>query len=194
MNAKQLFFERYDGFREYPEHLIAGLTAAQIRQSPQPALNPIAWTLWHLARCEDVCVNRILSDQSQVLDDDGRSKRLRVAERSVGTGMAKDDVLALSAAIDLSELDLYRKDVSARTVATLESISTEDLAHDLDPQRLRQVLVTEQAGGAVGDQIVAAYSGHTKGWLLGHLVLTHHFYHIGQAFGVRVLHGAQNPW
>ena len=41
---------------------------------------------------------------------------------------------------------------------------------------------------------IETYRGHTKGWLLGHIVLTHHFYHIGQAFGVRALHGAANPW
>lgn len=31
VDAKQLFFERYEGFQEYPEHLPAGLSEAQVR-------------------------------------------------------------------------------------------------------------------------------------------------------------------
>ncbi len=69
MNAKQLFFERYNGYQEYPERLLHGLSDNQIRHSPHPSLNPIAWTLWHLARCEDVCVNRVLSDNAEVLQN-----------------------------------------------------------------------------------------------------------------------------
>jgi len=59
MDAKQFFFERYRGFREYPELLLSGLTEHQMRHSPHPPLNPIAWVLWHLARSEDVGVNRV---------------------------------------------------------------------------------------------------------------------------------------
>ena len=62
MDAKQLFFERYNGFREYPEILLKGMTEQQIRQTPHSAVNPIAWLLWHMARCEDMAVNRLLFD------------------------------------------------------------------------------------------------------------------------------------
>jgi hypothetical protein len=49
--------------------LLQDLDAAQLRRCPAPGVNAIAWLLWHMARCEDVGVNRLVSDGRQVLDD-----------------------------------------------------------------------------------------------------------------------------
>ncbi len=194
MDAKQLFFERYHGFHDYPEHLVKDLAEHQLRHSPHASLNPISWTLWHIARCEDVGVNRLLTDHAQVFDDGGWQSRLGVPGREIGTGMSKAQVKHLCEVIILPELFAYRAAVTDRTVAAVGALPLAELDRDLTQKRLRQVLVAEGAGGTVAEDIVQAYDGHTKGWLLGHLVLTHSFYHIGQAFGVRAMLGAPNPW
>jgi len=194
LDAKQLFFERYEGFREYPVHLVKGLSAAQLRHSPNGVLNPICWALWHIARCEDVAVNRLLTDGVQVLDEDAWPGRLGVPRRDIGTGMSKAEVEELCGAIDLAELEAYLSSVVDRTRTTVADLAVGGLAAGLSPDRLRQVLVDEGAGGPQAEAIVAAYDGHTRGWLLGHLVLTHSYYHIGQAFAVRALLDAGNPW
>ena len=59
---------------------------------------------------------------------------------------------------------------------------------------LKQVFVAEGLVKTSAPTLVDAYSGQTKGWLLGHLVLTHNYYHIGQAFAVRAMHGLPSPW
>jgi len=194
MDAKQLFFERYQGFRDYPEHLVKDLTEEQLRHTPHAALNPISWTLWHIARCEDVGVNRLLADHAEVFADGGWQSRLGVRRCDVGTGMSKAEVKHLCEAVNLGELDAYRAAVTERTIAAVDALPLAELTQELTQQRLWRVFVDEGAGGAVAEDIVRAYDGHTKGWLLGHLVLTHSFYHIGQAFGVRALLGAPNPW
>lgn len=194
MDAKQLFFERYRGFQEYPDLLLDGLSDHQLRHSPHPALNPICWALWHIARCEDVGVNRLLTAGTQVLDDGKWSARLRVSERCIGTGMSTADVEGLCSEIDLSELAAYRSAVTDRTESVVGDLRSADLTQRLDKEKLRQVFVHEGAGGSAAEELVEAYAGHTRGWLLGHIALTHHFYHIGQAFGIRALYGATNPW
>ncbi len=194
MDAKQLFFERYDGFREYPQHLVNGLTETQLRQSPHVALNPICWTLWHIARSEDIGVNRLLVDRPQVFDGGEWSSRICVARRDFGIGMSKAEVAQLSESINLVELDGYRAAVASRTVSVVSALPLTELTKPLSQQWLRQVFTEEEAGGTFAEEIVEAYEGQTKGWLLGHLVLTHSFYHIGQAFGVRALLGVENPW
>ena len=194
MDAKQLFFERYQGFRDYPEHLVKDLTEEQLRHTPHASLNPISWTLWHIARCEDVGVNRLLADRAEVFAEGGWQSRLGVRRRDVGTGMSKAEVKQLCEAVNLDELDAYRAAVTERTIAAVDALPLAELTQELTRQQLRRVLVDEGAGGAVAEDIVRAYDGHTKGWLLGHLALTHSFYHIGQAFGVRALLGAPNPW
>jgi len=194
VDAKQLFFERYEGFQEYPQHLVSGLTDTQLRQAPHAALNPISWTLWHIARSEDIGVNRLLVDRPQVFDECDWSSRLRVSRKDFGTGMSKAEVAQLCESINLAELDAYRTAVGERTVAMVTALPLAELSDILSQDLLRQVLVNEEAGGTMAGEIVKAYEGHTKGWLLGHLVLTHSYYHIGQAFGVRAMLGAANPW
>ena len=108
--------------------------------------------------------------------------------------MSKAEVEQLCRAIDLVELDEYLSSVVARTRSVVGELSTHELGAELSPAVLRRVLVEDGAGGAQGEAIVGAYEGQNKGWLLGHLGLTHSFYHIGQAFAVRSLLGAGNPW
>jgi hypothetical protein len=194
MDAKQLFFERYEGFREYPEHVVKDLTEDQLRRAPHPSLNPIAWLLWHITRCEDVGANRLLLDRVQVWDEGAWPSRLRVPRRDVGTGMPRAEVTELCRVIDLRELEAYRAAVANQTMAAVKALPLAELTRELLQKRLRQVFVDEGAGGAQAEAIVQAYAGHTKGWLLGHLILTHEYYHIGQAFTARAILGAPNPW
>lgn len=194
MDAKQLFFERYDGFQEYPVLLLEAMSEAQFRHSPHPALNPIAWILWHSARCEDVAVNRLLVDRRQVLEDGGWPSRLGVDDRRLGTGMTKREVRELSERLSLPDLAAYRTAVTERTAEVVVELPSEELTRQLAVERLQQVFMEEGAGGSAADQLVEAYDGHTKGWLLGHLALTHPFYHMGQAFVLRAMYGLPNPW
>lgn len=194
MDAKQLFFERYNGFQEYPEVLLSGMTEQQLRQSPHSAVNPVAWILWHMARCEDVAVNRLLVDRRQLLDDGAWPSRLALADRHFGTGMTKEEVKELCEMVDLSGLAAYRAAVTGRTVEVVRELPLAELTAKLGVEKLNQVFVSEGAGGKAAGSIVDAYAGQTKGWLLGHLVLTHHYYHMGQAFVARAMYGLPNPW
>lgn len=194
MDAKHLFFERYEGFREYPERLVKDLTEAELRCSPHETLNPISWTLWHITRAEDVAVNRLLTDGVQVFDEGGWMRRLRITRRDCGTGMPKDEAVQLCETIDLAELDAYRAAVTERTVDVVRALPAAELTETMTTKQLLQIFVDEGNGGRLAEQIAAAYDGHNKGWLLGHLVLTHSYYHIGQAFGVRAMLGAPKPW
>ena len=114
--------------------------------------------------------------------------------RHVGTGTTKEEVKELCERVNLSGLAAYRSAVTERTVEVVRDLPSEDLAEQLSVEQLKQVFVNEGAGGQAAVSIVEAYAGQTKGWLLGHLVLTHHYYHLGQAFVARGMYGLFNPW
>lgn len=193
MDARDLFLERHNGLQEYPEYLLNGMSADQLRRSPGRSLNSIAWLLWHIARCEDLGVNRLVVDETQVLDG-GWRELLRILDGSMGTGMTKDAADDLASRVEISELVAYRKAVSARTVTVVGSIPARHWAEKLTLDNLTRVLVVEGGGGSSGQDIAAQYDGQSNGWLLGHLALTHSFYHIGQAFSVRKILGYSNVW
>jgi hypothetical protein len=194
MDAKQLFFERYRGYQEYPPLLVSGMSEQQLRHSPHPALNPVSWILWHTARCEDMAVNRLIADRQQVLDDGSWATRIGVSLRQIGTGMTGEEVGDLCERLNLSELVAYREAVTERTEEAVTRLPVKELSEELTVQMLRKVLVEEGAGGSAAESIAGMYRGNTKGWLLGHLALTHSYYHIGQAFAVRRMYGLPTPW
>ncbi|NIR48978.1 hypothetical protein GWO43_11125 [candidate division KSB1 bacterium] len=143
------------------------------------------------ARCEDVGINRLIADGNQVLDDGSWPARLGVALRHIGTGMTKAEVDELCLRLNLSELFAYRTCITQRTEEVMVELASDELLHELTPKRLQQVFVEEGAGGVAADQLFELYYGHTKGWLLGHLALTHNYYHIGQAFAARAMYGCR---
>ena len=193
MQARELFLERHRGFREYPDVLLNGMTESQIRDAPHGALNSIAWLLWHMARCEDLGVNGLVADRDQVLEE-GWLERLNVPHREMGTGMPRAEAIEVGQTIDIGQLVAYEKAVADRTEAVVLALDPPDWDGILDPEILERVLITDGGGGRQAATIVEAYRGHTRGWMLGHLALTHNFYHIGQAFTARALHGVKNPW
>src|SRR5260370_409174 len=107
MDAIDFFLARYEQVpRVLTDPAIGRLTERQLRGRPQPGVNSVAWLLWHMARVEDVGVNRFVVDRAQVLDD-GWLGRLGVARRDVGTGMSDAEVDDLSARVHLEPLPGY---------------------------------------------------------------------------------------
>jgi hypothetical protein len=75
VDALQFFWLRRDGLPTAGDEVL-GASDSQLRARPF-GLHSIAWLLWHISRCEDIGVNRILVDRKQVLDEGGWIDRLR---------------------------------------------------------------------------------------------------------------------
>ena len=55
MDALQFFLIRYESLHgQQDDQLLSGLTDAQVRCTPYPGVNSLAWYLWHTTRCEDI--------------------------------------------------------------------------------------------------------------------------------------------
>src|SRR6266851_9891033 len=101
MDASDLILVRYAQIHQVlTDPAIARLSEAQLRRRPHRGSNTVVWLVWHMARVEDVGVNRFVVDRPQVLDD-GWLAKLGVGRRDVGTGMSDAEVNDLSARIDL---------------------------------------------------------------------------------------------
>jgi hypothetical protein len=131
MEARQLFLMNHantHGASALPgerpgreERLCRELTEMDLRICPEGRFNSIAWLLWHMARCEDVIVNSVLHNGSEVLDD-GWLNRLGVSTRHIGTEDTMEEVEAFSQQVDVTALRLYRAAVARGTRTWVESI------------------------------------------------------------------------
>jgi hypothetical protein len=102
------------------------LTDADLRLCPLDRHNSIAWLIWHMARCEDVIVNSVLHNGSEVLDD-GWLPRLGVSTRHIGTEDTMAEVQAFSQQVDVTALRRYRAGVAQATRTWIETIDFSSL-------------------------------------------------------------------
>ena len=120
MDALEFFLLRYESLHgRNNEELLGGLTDDQIRRSPLPSVNSIAWLLWHMTRCEDVGISRLVADRPQVLLDGDWPARVNVSLTDIGTGMVDDEVADFGARVDLEGLRAYRAAVKANSEPSL---------------------------------------------------------------------------
>ena len=191
MDAATLFLLRHEPLHGlFTDRLYADLGDADFRARPH-GLNSIAWLIWHVARGEDIGVNRFAHDQPQLFDEGGWDKRIGAGRRELGTAMTTDEVTAFTARVDVPALRDYWTAVGARTRAIVQKHGTQDWDAVVDPALIRRTIRESGDYGphVVADRTEAFYAGMTRGWAFGHLALTHPFGHFGEATVVRSLLG-----
>jgi hypothetical protein len=190
MDALEFFRLRYDhAHTTMTDQLLDGLTDEQLRARPH-GVNSIAWLLWHLARCEDVGVNRLVADRSQLIDEEPWLARLNVPRRDIGTGMTGDEVAELSERIDLAALRAYWDALYRRTLETLSTLPAGALAEPVDAEAMQRMLGAEAVLGPHAGWVGPRWAAQpNRGTLLAHIGLAHHYSHGGQASVTRGLLG-----
>lgn len=185
----QVLLQRYQGIRRNIQTAIYDqLEDADLRKMPN-GMNSIAWNIWHMARAEDVGINRLLTNGRQVFDEDEYMKKLRIDIRHFGTGMTSKEVKALSEAIDLNALQNYHEEVGKKTLEVFGQLDQIDLESKIDENYLNQVLIHEGVLHKNALWVEAFYRTKIRSWFLVHMGLTHSFEHLGQIMLLRKLLG-----
>lgn len=137
----------------FEDELFTDLTDEQFRRIPANCEHSIAWTLWHIARIEDVTMNMLVAGTSQLYVNEGWFDRMDIGATDTGNSMTEGAVRELSEAIDLDELRSYRAAVGHRTREIVSDLSIEDLQTKVKPLRLQEVMdvgvVVEEARGLI---------------------------------------------
>jgi len=192
MNAIELLLDRHNFLHTRGISFVWDrVSGDQMRERPTPATNSIAWCIWHMARCEDVGLNRLVTDRPQVLETGEWQKKLNVPVRVYGTGMSDDEVAEFSAVVDLKALRAYYDAVGRQSVGVISSVRLDDLDTVVGDDRLRKVLREEGVIGANAEWVPSGYAGHNIGWFLAHLGVTHNFSHMGEANAIAGFLGAR---
>ncbi len=193
MDATDFFLVRYDQVhRVLSDPALKQLGESQLRGRPHPRVNTIAWLLWHMARVEDVGVNRFVVDGPQVLDD-GWLAKLGVDRRDVGTGMSDAEVDELSARVDLDALRGYWDALTRRTPEVVASLRGSDLDALVPRERVERVASAEGAVAPGAEWLTEFWAaGRTRAWVLAQTPLLHVYGHYFEARAVAGLWGARS--
>jgi hypothetical protein len=195
MDAAEFFMLRYDALHGVmTDRLFAGLSDAQLRARPH-GQNSVVWLLWHVARGEDIGVNRFAEDCQEVFDEGAWARRIGVKRRDVGTGMTSDEVFELTGQVDIPAMREYWAAVGKRTVDVVRNGAASRWDEVVSPERIRRILQEEGDFGpnANPERLETFYRGMTRGWAFAHFALTHSYGHFYEANVVRGMLGFPGP-
>ena len=196
MDARDLFLQQHAAVHSAAvggnkvstaERTFGGLTDEQMRVRPREDLNSVAWLLWHIARAEDVFLNRILAGRPQVFDD-AWAKRLGISRRDFGIGMTSAEVTELTRAVDLGALREYRDAVGQRTREVVSGFKPQDWQGETTPADLERA-AADGAFGAKSEMLTKVFTGRPRSALLSGIALFHSAGHMGEANTVRTAGG-----
>ncbi len=191
MDAAQFFLLRYEALHgAMTDRVFADLTDAQLRARPH-GQNSIVWLIWHVARAEDVGVNRFAYDRQQVFDEGGWAARIGAGRRDLGTAMTSDEVTALSARVEVGALRDYWRGVGDRTLDMVRRDGASGWDEVVEAVRIRRTIREEGDYGpnVNAERVEAFYGGMTRGWVFAHFALIHSFGHFSEASVVRGMLG-----
>ena len=146
----KVLLQRYPAVRGYIQGSIYGvLPESDIRKRPAK-MNSIVWNIWHMARTEDVGINRLVTDGQQVFDQSNWMQKLNINFRHFGTGMSKEEVDSLSEEINIEALKNYHDAVEEQTMKVFAQLSEIDLEDEPDEYYLYISLIIVIGRGALG--------------------------------------------
>lgn len=125
------------GLAEYLDELrkaLDGLTVADRRFQPTPESHHIDFAVWHMARVEDIWIQRFARGTDTVWQSEGWDARLGLPSLESGVGYTAEQVAALPA-FDIDEMMAYYHAVRRETLAYLHSLSESDLGKCPQPER-----------------------------------------------------------
>lgn len=186
---EQLLLQRYPGIRRNIQQSIYDkMEEADLRKMPN-GMNSIAWNIWHMARAEDVGINRLVSENIQIFDKGNYMERMNINIRHFGTGMNKEESKDLSEKIDISALREYHEAVGEQSLKVFSQIDQIKLDEKLDQDHLHRVMIDEGVLHENALWVEAFYQTKIRSWFLVHMGLTHSFEHLGQLMLIRKLLG-----
>lgn len=189
ISLEHLILQRYPGLRRNIKSAIYDkMEAEDLRKMPH-GMNSIAWNIWHMARAEDVGLNRLVADYPQVFDTGNYQERLKIGIRHFGTGMSTGESKALSDSINLDALREYHEKVGEQTLKVLSELDRIELDVKLDKNHLHKVMIDEGVLHENALWVEEFYQTKNRSWFLAHMALTHSFEHLGQLMLIRKLLG-----
>jgi hypothetical protein len=124
----------------FEDELWEGLTEPAFRAMPTAKDETIAWSIWHLTRIEDITMNILVADDPQVINTGNWLEKMNIKVCDTGNAMTDEEIIDLSANINMQELRNYRIAVGRKTREIIQKSQPADLKRKMTPERLQRIL------------------------------------------------------
>ena len=103
----------------------------------------IAYSIWHMARIEDITAHTLTTDDTQVLFRDNHLEEIGSPIITTGNELVGDEIVTFSKGLNIAGLLRYAGDVRASTDELLRDLSFEDTKRRFDDEDRRRVIASK---------------------------------------------------
>jgi uncharacterized damage-inducible protein DinB len=170
MNAIDLILASMEENDGYIEDAIKKLSAEELAWRPKSHSNSIVFLMWHLARVEDLWINRLLKSGKELYESENWYQKFKTTAQDMG-GFFDEAKLASWPVPELGLLKQYKAAVRKSTLTYLKTLDEKSLDEPRD----------------------YGWMKGTVGWALSHLIseIGEHSGQIGYIKGI--MKGIENP-
>ena len=187
MNAIGLLVQQLETVNVRLHHSADDLSTEELVARPLAGVNPIAFLVWHMARCQDWAVNTAIRDVPEVIMREPWS-RSPLAVPGIGTGFELEEAAAVTPRFDRADLLRYADAVHADALAWLRTVDEAILdeipnvaAHDArHPEYQTPGFRAEMDSGPEHDEAVGSRGGLPVWIFLTSVSITHLHRHLGE--------------
>lgn len=103
----------------------------------------IAYSIWHMARIEDITAHTLMADDTQVLFRDNHLRETGSPIITTGNELVRDEIVTFSKGLNIAGLLRYAGDVRASTDELLQGLSFDDTKRRFDDEDRRRVIASK---------------------------------------------------
>lgn len=171
----------------FEDELWDGLDEVTFRTMPtEKDEATIAWCLWHSTRIEDITMNILVADDTQVINSSNWLEKMNVKICDTGNAMTNEDIVDFSLSIDMQELKNYRRTVGKKTREIIKKFEPSDLKKKMEASRLQRIL---DEGGVLNVEganwLIDFWSRKNVAGILLMPVTRHHIVHINESIQLK---------
>lgn len=127
--------------------LLSDLKPNEYAVMPTSKDETIAWAIWHIARIEDLTMNILVNNGTQIFNESWKM-RMNISISDTGNAMSDDEIMNFSKQIKIVELLRYRNEVGIRSREIIRNLHPADIKRKISPDATSRILreggVTEQ--------------------------------------------------
>ncbi len=109
----------------------------------------IAYGIWHSTRIEDITMNLLVINATQVIDKNNWLKKINSTIYDTGNSLSKEEILDFSSSINMEELRKYRDAVGIETRNIVTSLKFTDMKNKITEAGLNNIL---ESGSVLTDK------------------------------------------
>jgi len=130
MYIKDVLLKSVDESQAYMNKSLNELNTEELAWNPKSDCNSVIFIYWHLARIEDMWINRVIKGGKPIYITDGWEQKMGIPPDEMGFGYDEDKLKSWIAP-DIEVLKKYYEAVRKTTVEYINSIDGEELSREV---------------------------------------------------------------